>query len=153
VFEEDSEIKGFIEPIDDFSSIHIDQDEVNHNLNFHNMIVGHKIFQFPTNNITKFLVPIERIVYHNGILMKPPDPEKEVDVIDFNLGTTSNPKHAKLSKNLSAKYRDKYEELLKEFIDIFAWKYQDLKTFDETIIQHKIALKKNVKPCQKIGLG
>jgi hypothetical protein len=47
---------------------------------------------------------------------------------------------------LSAKYRAKYEELLKEFIDVFAWQYEDLRTFDETIIQHKIPLKENVKP-------
>jgi ribonuclease HI len=65
VFEEDSEIKRFIEAIDDFSSILIDQDEdldeVNHNLNFNNMIVGHKILKLPTNHIPKGLVRLERI--------------------------------------------------------------------------------------------
>jgi ribonuclease HI len=150
VFEEYSEIKRFIEAIDDFSSIHIDQDEDldedNHNLNFHNMIVGHKILQFPTNHIPKGLVPLERIFYHNDVPVKLPDPEKEAEVTDCNLGTAANPKHVKLSKFLSAKYRAKYEELLKEFIDVFAWKYEDLRTFDETIIQHKIPLKENVKP-------
>jgi hypothetical protein len=150
VFEEDSEIKRFIEAIDDFSSIHIDQDEDldedNQNLNFHNMIVGHKILQFPTNHIPKGLVPLERIFYHNDVPVKLPDPEKEAEVTDCNLGTVANPKHVKLSKFLSAKYRAKYEELLKEFIDVFSWKYEDLRTFDETIIQHKIPLKENVKP-------
>jgi len=33
---------------------------------------------------------------------------------------------------------------LKEFTDIFAWQYEDLRTFDETILQHKIPLKENV---------
>jgi ribonuclease HI len=150
VFEEDSEIKRFIEAVDDFSSIHIDQDEdldeANQNLNFHNMIVGHKILQFPTNHIPKGLVPLEIIFYHNDVPVKLPDPEKEAEVIDCNLGTAANPKHVKLSKFLSAKYRAKYEELLKEFTDIFAWKYEDLRTFDETVIQHKIPLKENVKP-------
>jgi hypothetical protein len=81
--------------------------------------------------------------------VKLPDPEKEAEVIDCNLGTAANPKHVKLSKFLSAKYRAKYEELLKEFTDIFAWKYEDLRTFDETVIQHKIPLKENVKPFKK----
>jgi hypothetical protein len=125
VFEEDSEIKRFIEAIDEFSSIHNDQDEdldeVNQNLNFHNMIVGHKILQFPTNHIQKYLVPLQRIFYHNDVLVKLPNSEKEVDVIDCNLETVANPKHVKLSKFPLAKYRAKYEEPLKEFIDIFSW--------------------------------
>jgi hypothetical protein len=149
VFEEDSKIKRFIEEIDNFSSIHVDQDEdldeVNHNLNFHNMIVGNKISQFPTNHIPKVWVPVERFFDHNDVPVKIPEPKKEADAIDCNLGTTANPKHVKLTKFLSAKYRAKYEELLKEFIDIFAWQYEYLRTFDETIIQHKIPLKENVK--------
>jgi hypothetical protein len=67
-------------------------------------------------------------------------------VIDCNFGTTANPKHVKLSKFLSVKYLAKYEELLREFTNIFAWKYEDLRNFDETIIQHNIPLKKNAKP-------
>ena len=70
-------------------------------------------------------------------------------MIDCNLGTVANPKHVKLSKFLSAKYRAKYEELLREFIDVFSWQYEDLRTFDETVIQHKIPLKENVKPFKK----
>ena len=110
------------------------------------MIVGHKILQFPTNHIPKGLVPLEIFFYHNDVLVKLPDPKKEAEVIDCNLGTDANPKHVKLSKFLSTKYRAKYEELLKEFIDIFAWQCEDLRTFDETIIQHEIPLKENVKP-------
>jgi hypothetical protein len=109
--------KCFIEAIDDFSSIHIDQDEdldeVNQNLNFHNMIVWHKILQLPTNHIPKGLVPLERIFVHNDVPVKLPDPEKEAEVTDCNLGTVANPKHVKLSKFLSAKYQAKYEEMLK----------------------------------------
>jgi hypothetical protein len=71
--------------------------------------------------------------------VKLPDLEKEVDVSDCNLGTVANPKHVKLSNFLSVKYRAKYEKLLIELIDIFAWQYGDLRTFDETIIQHKIS--------------
>jgi hypothetical protein len=110
------------------------------------MIDGHKILQLPTNHIPKGLVPLERIFDHNDVHVKLLDPEKEAEVIDCNLGTVANLKHVKLSKFLSAKYRAKYEELLKEFIDIFAWQYEDLSTFDETVIQHKIPLKENLKP-------
>jgi hypothetical protein len=113
VFEEDSEIKRFIEAIDGFSSIHIDQDEDldedSQNLNFHNMIARHKILQLLSNHIPKSMVPLERIFYHNDVPMKLPDPEKEAEVIDCNLRTIANPKHVKLSKFMSTKYRAKYE--------------------------------------------
>jgi hypothetical protein len=139
--------------VDEFSSIQIDQDEDvdedKQNLNFQNMIVGHKILQFPTNHIPKGLVPLEIFFYHNDVPVKPPDPEKEADVTDCNLGTAANPKHVKLSKFLSGKQRARYEKFIKEFIDIFAWKYEDLRTFDVNIIQHKIPLKENVKPFKK----
>jgi hypothetical protein len=78
VFEEYYEIKRFIEAIDDFSLIHIDQDEdlneENQNLNFHNMIIGHKILKLPTNHIPKGLVPLEMIFYHNDVHVKLCDP-------------------------------------------------------------------------------
>ena len=51
-----------------------------------------------------------------------------------------------MSKSLSEKEKKKYIGLLKEFVDIFAWSYQDLRTYDTSIIQHKIPLKPNTKP-------
>ena len=68
---------------------------------------------------------------------------------DCNLRTAANPNHVKLSKFLLAKYRAKYEELLKEFTDIFSLQYEYLRTLDEIVIQHKIPLKENVKPFKK----
>ena len=52
----------------------------------------------------------------------------------------------KISKALTAKQRNRYIKLLTEYVDIFAWSYKDLKTYDTSIIQHKIPLKPNVKP-------
>jgi hypothetical protein len=47
---------------------------------------------------------------------------------------------------LTEKQKADYGELLKEFADIFAWKYDDLKTFNTKIIKHKIPLNKDTKP-------
>ena len=38
---------------------------------------------------------------------------------------------------------------LNEFKDIFAWKYDDLKTFDPDIMQHVIPMKQQAKPFQQ----
>jgi hypothetical protein len=39
-----------------------------------------------------------------------------------------------------------YVEFLKEYKDVFAWSYEDLKTYDTSIIEHKIPLKPGVNP-------
>ena len=52
----------------------------------------------------------------------------------------------KLSKTLPAHIKLKYIELFREFFDVFAWSYEDLKSYDTEIIQHKIPLKENQKP-------
>jgi hypothetical protein len=47
---------------------------------------------------------------------------------------------------LTSEQRAEYTELLKEFADVFAWAYQDLKTYDTSFIEHKIPLKEEAKP-------
>ena len=51
----------------------------------------------------------------------------------------------KISEALTAEQRNRYIKLLKEYVDVFAWSYEDLKTYDTGIIQHKVPLKPNVK--------
>jgi len=52
----------------------------------------------------------------------------------------------KLSKTLPPKIKDKYINFLASFVDVFAWDYSDLKTYDTNIIQHTIPIKPNQKP-------
>ena len=55
------------------------------------------------------------------------------------------PKMVKLSKFLSQKVKDKYVALMKKFIDVFAWNYEDMKEYDTYIIQHTIPINPNEK--------
>jgi hypothetical protein len=55
----------------------------------------------------------------------------------------------KLSKSLLPEQKQKYIELFKEFVDVFAWCYEDLKSYDTTIIQHKIPIKEDHNPFKK----
>jgi hypothetical protein len=52
----------------------------------------------------------------------------------------------KLSKSLPTKKKLKYIEIFKEFLDVFAWGYEDLKAYDTNIIQHRIPIKEDQKP-------
>jgi hypothetical protein len=47
---------------------------------------------------------------------------------------------------LTKEQRTKYTELLREFADVFAWTYEDLKTYDTSVIEHKIPLKEEARP-------
>jgi hypothetical protein len=51
-----------------------------------------------------------------------------------------------LSKSLSPSENHKYINLFKEFIDVFAWSYEYLKSYDTNSIQHKIPIKEDQKP-------
>jgi hypothetical protein len=70
----------------------------------------------------------------------------DADVTECNIGTKKDPKFFKLSSSLSREQREKYAELLKEFADVFAWTYEDLRTYDTNIIEHMIPLKEEAKP-------
>jgi hypothetical protein len=70
----------------------------------------------------------------------------DVDVYECNIGTEKDPKFVKLSSSLSREQRVEYAKMLKKFVDLFAWTYEDLRTYDTSIIKHKIPLKEEAKP-------
>ena len=98
------------------------------------------------NFIPKGLVPCERIFSKDDTPLKPAMQSSKENVMDYNIGTKVQPRIVKISKALSVEQRERYIKLLKEYVDIFAWSYEDLKTYDTSIIQHKVPLKPNVKP-------
>jgi hypothetical protein len=153
VFKDDLELKKFLETVDEFSALHIDQDhdyEINPHADvFLNKIVNHDIVQLPSNHIPKGLVPLEILFDENDVAVKGKVSIDDADITECNLGIENNPKYVKLSSSLSREKRAEYTELLKEFFDVFAWTYEDLKTYDTSIIEHKIPLKEETKPFRK----
>ena len=49
---------------------------------------------------------------------------------------------------MSKEERKSYLKLFREYQDVFAWSYRELKTYDTRIIQHILSLKSRVKPFQ-----
>jgi hypothetical protein len=72
-----------------------------------------------------------------------PQPE---EVEDCNIGTEKDSRIVKISKFLPPKVKDQYRDLLRQYKDVFAWSYDELRTYDTSIIEHKIPLKPGVKP-------
>jgi ribonuclease HI len=149
-FEDDLEIKIFLEIVEEVFVLHIDQDPDDENSphadKFLNKIANHKIVQLPSNNIPKGLVPLERLFYSNDVAVKVRGSNEVVDLTECNLGNNENPKYVKLSSSLSEKQRAEYIKLLKEFVGVFAWKYDYLQSYDISIIEHKIPLKGDTNP-------
>ena len=67
----------------------------------------------------------------------------------INLGTKENPQNVNLGSDCTKEERIAFIRLLKEYKDIFAWTYDDLKTFDPNIMQHTIPIDPNIKPFQQ----
>jgi hypothetical protein len=98
------------------------------------------------NTIPKGLVPLEILFDNIDVDKNLRVTPNEAEVDDFNIGTDKEPKFFKLSKSLSFENKDKYLELIRQFSDVFAWSYEDIKVYDKSIIQHTIPIKEDQKP-------
>jgi len=67
----------------------------------------------------------------------------------INLGTDHNPQNINLGLGLFEKERESFIKLLRQNKQVFAWKYDDLKTYDTSIIQHTIPMLPEQKPVQQ----
>jgi hypothetical protein len=92
---------------------------------------------------------LERLFDRNDVAMKVKVSTNYVDVTECNIGTKKDTKFVKVSSSLSREKGDEYAKLLKEFVDVFSWTYEDLRTYDTSIIEHKIPLKEEAKPLGK----
>jgi hypothetical protein len=150
VFEDDSELERFLQSVDKFSALHIDQDPDLEGdprpEEFLNKIANHQIIQLPNNHILRGLVPLERLFDGNDVPVKGKVSNEDAETTECNIGSQEEPRFVKLSNSLSSEQRAEYTELLKEFADVFAWMYEDLKTYDTSVIEHKIPLKEEAKP-------
>jgi hypothetical protein len=110
VFEDDLELKNFLETVDEFSALHIDQDHDSkftpHPDVFLNKISNHHIVQLPSNQIPKGLVPLERLFDGNDVEVKGKVSIDDANIIECNLGIEENLKYVKLSSSLSEEKRE-----------------------------------------------
>jgi ribonuclease HI len=109
-FEDDIEIKIFLETMDEFCGSHIDQDqnieERAHVDIFLNKIVDHHIVQLPSNHIPKGIAPLEILFDINDVVVNIKGSNEDVDVNKCNLGKKEDPKYVNLSSSLSKKQSD-----------------------------------------------
>ena len=66
-----------------------------------------------------------------------------------NLGTENNRKEVKVGTALKEIDHEKLIDLLREYVDVFAWSYQDMPGLDPSIVEHKLPLKPEFLPIKQ----
>jgi len=87
-----------------------------------------------TNYCVTGIVPLEKLFDHNDVPHKGAQKENQSTIHRHNIGSPDHPKYINLSTHLSVAQSSEYYTLMKQFSDVFAWEYSDLKTYDKNII-------------------
>ena len=64
----------------------------------------------------------------------------------INLGSKEDPKEVKIGASLHPDVKRRLIEVLKEYVDIFAWSYQDMPVLDTDIVEHHLPVKPKCPP-------
>ena len=67
------------------------------------------------------------------------------DYMEINIGTDKDPKLIKIGKGTSKKERNSLINLIKEYRDVLAFSYDELKAYREDVFQHTIPLIEEAK--------
>ena len=68
---------------------------------------------------------------------------------ELNLGTSEDPKPIFVSALLTLEELEDYEQLLREYRDVFAWGYQDMPGLDPNMAVHKLSVSKEKHPTKQ----
>jgi hypothetical protein len=68
----------------------------------------------------------------------------EIEEVDIGPGDKLQPTF--VSKKLDPSLREPMIALLKEYSDCFAWDYTEMPGLDRSIIEHRLPLKKGIRP-------
>jgi hypothetical protein len=98
------------------------------------------------NQIPKGLIPLERLFDQNNVPAKSTLQPQPKEVEDCDIGTEAESRIVKISKFLPPEIKSKYKDLLRQYKDVFSWSYDELRTYDTFVIDHRIPLKPGVKP-------
>ena len=62
----------------------------------------------------------------------------DAEIVDF--GTVDKLKELRIGLDLPTKERDSLVQLLRSYLDVFTWSYEDIPSLDPSIVQHRLPL-------------
>src|ERR1044072_7392457 len=88
---------------------------------------------------------ISRLLKHEERIIQPhKDPMEAI-----NLGSKEDKKEVNIGALLNSNVKGKLIDLLKEYVDVFAWSYQDMPVLDTSIVEHYLPLKPECPPVKQ----
>ena len=71
------------------------------------------------------------------------------DLETIDLGTASQPREMRIGTTLSTDERDSLLRLLRSYLVVFAWPYEDMSSLDPSIVQHHLPLVPHARPVKQ----
>ncbi|RVW78015.1 Retrovirus-related Pol polyprotein from transposon 17.6 [Vitis vinifera] len=71
----------------------------------------------------------------------------DTKIVDF--GTADQPRELRIGSDLSTDERDSLIQLLRSYLDVFAWSYEDMSGLDPSIVQHRLPLLPHARPVKQ----
>jgi hypothetical protein len=155
VFDDDQQIINFLHMEETFQGTVID--EQTHDDNLHDFTVipnpkSSEALSDMVNSLPKSVARLEKFYDFEDKFKKTVNCKTNSSSLTYekvNLGTSENPQCINLGLGCSKHEKSAFVKLFKEFKDVFAWTYEDLKMFDPNIIQHVIPMKPQTLPFQQ----
>ena len=69
------------------------------------------------------------------------------DLVDF--GTSNRPKELKIGSSLSLDERSRLINLVRSYLDVFAWSYEDMSGLNPSIVQHHLPILPHARPIKQ----
>src|ERR1044072_6208721 len=88
---------------------------------------------------------ISRLLKHEERIIQPHEEPLEA----INLGSEEDKKEVNIGASLNSNVKGKLIDLLKEYVDVFAWSYQDMPSLDTSIVEHHLPLKLECSPVKQ----
>ena len=73
----------------------------------------------------------------------------EEPVETINLGTEVDRKEVKIGTNMEAKTKQRLMQMLHDYVEIFAWSYEDIPSLDTDIMIHRLPTKEDCPPVKQ----
>ena len=77
------------------------------------------------------------------------EPPTENKMTQVNLGDETNPKPVFKSESLAPSEKEDLIKLIREYIDVFAWNYEDMPGLDPQIAMHRLNINPDTKPVKQ----
>jgi ribonuclease HI len=137
VFEDDDQIIRFMENSKEFTGTQID---------FLAESMDLEVINLQNNTLPKGCIPLEDLFDRHDVFKGRRNNKQVEDALEFNIGTEIDPRTIKIGKGTTERERKAILNLIREFRDVFAWNYDELKAYRGDVIQHAIPLIEGAKP-------